>query len=247
MTDHDIQRFWSRVDRTAGCWIWTMPNGDRCRFGIGKRRYEAARIAYELHFGSVPAEAIIRHDCGNMLCVRPEHLSIDATYIARQIPIENAIPLTHGAFAQISPEDRAYLMQWKWLYNPKTIRAYRGEKHNGKNCSVYMHRVILNAPNDMEVDHINGDRLDNRRENLRLASTTENRRNTRKVYKPGVTTSIYKGVFWHKKLMKWASRIQVNRRRIWIGCFLDECAAAQAYDHAAKRYFGAFARLNFPD
>jgi DNA-binding XRE family transcriptional regulator len=69
-------RFWEKVDKTNGCWIW---NGGQFQNGYGKftikgRQYRAHRVSYELAHGPIPADALLRHTCGNRLCVRPEHL-----------------------------------------------------------------------------------------------------------------------------------------------------------------------------
>jgi hypothetical protein len=104
-----------------------------------------------------------------------------------------------------------------------------------------MHRLIMNAPTDRQVDHVNGDRLDNRRANLRLATQRENSANTRKrsSNKSGV-----KGVVWDKARKKWAAYIKVNYRSIGLGRFDTIDAAAEAYATAARKHFGAFARIS---
>ena len=100
-----------------------------------------------------------------------------------------------------------------------------------------MHRVILGLPtgDPRHVDHANGDGLDNRRVNLRLASMTENARNQR----VRLHSSQYKGVSAFRRTHRWTAAIH-------LGYFLTERAAAEAYDDAARRLFGEFARCNFP-
>ena len=101
----------------------------------------------------------------------------------------------------------------------------------------------MNAPAGMQIDHINGNGLDNRKVNLRLCNSSQNQRNARK-RKSG--TSRFKGVDWHKESKKWRARICVNRKRIHIGRYKSEFEAAQAYDKKAIELFGEFASLNFP-
>jgi hypothetical protein len=94
-----------------------------------------------------------------------------------------------------------------------------------------------------ELDHINGNRSDNRIVNLREATSTENKRN--RVAKVG--SSAFKGVYWEKTKRKWVARIKIASRTRHIGCFDKEEAAAKAYDAEAASCFGPFAYLNFGD
>lgn len=118
------------------------------------------------------------------------------------------IRLTQGKVTLVDDDDYEWLNQWKWQFAINYAR--RTDYTNGKK-NVFMHRIILDAPNDYRVDHINGDKLDNRRENLRLATFLENAQNSkiRKDNKSG-----YKGVHWHKASGKWAAKIRVNNRSI---------------------------------
>ena len=111
---------------------------------------------------------------------------------------------------------------------------------------VRLHRLITNAKKGEVVDHINGNPLDNRRENLRI---TTQEFNTKNATKKNSATSKYKGVFRHKRkgYIRWKAQIQVNKHKRGLGYFLDEEAAAKAYDIAAKELFGQFAKLNFPE
>ncbi len=105
---------------------------------------------------------------------------------------------------------------------------------------IYMHRLILSAPHGLQVDHINGDGLDNRRLNLRLATLAENLRNCQKP--KGV--SGFRGVekVTRNKLFPWIARINGKH----IGYFRPAESAARAYDFAAMHHFGEFANTNYP-
>jgi len=104
-----------------------------------------------------------------------------------------------------------------------------------------MHRFLMQPPPGMQIDHINGDGLDNRRCNLRLATNTQNRRNG-KAHSDG--TSRFKGVCWDKFRGRWRADITFENRSIHLGRFHSETDAAIAYDAAARDLFGEFARLN---
>lgn len=107
--------------------------------------------------------------------------------------------------------------------------------------SSLMHRLILNAPKGQDVDHINGNPLDNRRKNLRICSRSQNLHNSKK-HKDN--KSGYKGVFWQSKSNKWRAQICCEGKRFSIGMFCNKKDAAIAYNKEAIKLFGQFARLN---
>lgn len=104
-----------------------------------------------------------------------------------------------------------------------------------------MHRLIMEAKQQQKVDHINGDGLDNRKENLRFATTSENAMNKCSTKNK---SSSYKGVSWYKRYKKWQAQIKFKGKSIYIGIFDTEIEAAKAYDNKAKELFGEFAKLN---
>lgn len=153
------------------------------------------------------------------------------------------IELTQGYVALVDDEDYDELSQWKWTLHTSGCghkAAYRRE--NGR--SIMMHRQILDAPDGVEVDHIDRNPLNNTRANLRLATRKQNAANTgpKKVNRTG-----YKGVSLHKKTGLYVARIRENGRRICLGYRETPEEAAQLYDEAARRIHGPFAYLNFPD
>lgn len=129
-------------------------------------------------------------------------------------------------------------------------------RHNGKvyahasitGGSLYMHRLIAGTPAGYETDHINGNGLDNRRANLRIATRSQNSANMGKPRRPdgSPASSVYKGVTWVKGTRKWVAKITVSKRCKYLGSFASEVEAARAYDAAAEAAWGDFARLNFP-
>jgi HNH endonuclease len=100
-------------------------------------------------------------------------------------------------------------------------------------------------PDAGEIDHINGDCLDNRRENLRKATRSQNMANQPKI--GGTWSSHYKGVTWFKQRQKWRAQIKIEGRNHHLGLFINEDDAAKAYDEAAFQAFGEFAHLNFKE
>lgn len=112
-----------------------------------------------------------------------------------------------------------------------------------KDVTVYLHRFVMGNPKGM-VDHKNGDPFDNRRENLRASTNSQNQMNSKK--RPG-RSSIYKGVSWITKLGKWKAQIGIDGQDIFLGYFENERHAAYAIDLNLPAVHGEFAHPNFPD
>ena len=155
------------------------------------------------------------------------------------------IELTQGQYAMVDEEDYERLNQSRWHFDSGIRRGYaaRIETSTGERVRIHLHRLVINAPADKLVDHINGDKLDNRKANLRLCSHSENMKN---YPRPKTNKSGYVGVYWHKKNKRWCASIALNGKNKLVGCFLDKESAAFARDEAAKKHHGEFARLNFP-
>lgn len=114
-------------------------------------------------------------------------------------------------------------------------------------CSQSLHRLIMNCPKGMVVDHINGNTLDNRKQNLRICTKLQNQYNQKK--HKGNRHSQYKGVTFRKELKSkpWEAFIYKEAKHKRLGYFRTELEAAKAYDIAAKQAYGDFAKLNFPE
>lgn len=151
------------------------------------------------------------------------------------------IRLTKNKFSVVDDEYFEYLNQWQWSFHAGY--ATRGIKRNGKTKTIHMHRVVMElfgVIDGLEVDHINGDKLDNRKQNLRICTKAENLRN-----RPTTSSnsSGYKGVY--KSGSNWQARISVNKKLTNLGSFKKKEDAAKAYDVEAVRVYGEFAKTNF--
>ena len=155
------------------------------------------------------------------------------------------IELTQGKIALVDNNMFEELTQFKWCaINVNNLwYAVRNIYKNNKWTILRMHREIMNAQNGQEIDHKNGNGLDNRHANLRFCTHSQNIQN-QKVTKDG--TSKYKGVSWHKQNKKWLAQIMLNDKQYYLGYFKSEIEAVKAYDKKAAEFFGEFARLNFP-
>jgi len=106
-----------------------------------------------------------------------------------------------------------------------------------------MTRYILNYNGKDVIDHINGNKLDNRKENLRIVTYTQNAQNKSKQEN---TTSKYIGVYFRKDRNTWIAEIRVNSKKIYLGAFKTEIEAAKIRDIATLEHFGEYGKLNFP-
>jgi hypothetical protein len=152
------------------------------------------------------------------------------------------IPLTRGKFAIVDEADYERVAAFKWTALHPSRTNWYGFRYEGPRDArkgIYLHRFILDAPAGVLVDHVNGDGLDCRRSNLRLCDATGNARNRR-------SNGSAKG-YYVTRHGRFAVRLKVGNRQKYIGTFEREDDALAAYDTAARLYFGAFARLNFPD
>ena len=152
------------------------------------------------------------------------------------------IALTQGKFAIVDAGDYEWLSQKKWhIAKGHTPKCYAAAYGKGRR-TILMHRLIMEPPEGLVVDHIDGNGLNNRRGNLRVCTQRQNLWNH-----PGRGgASRFKGVSFDRKRGKWQVRIRVGGRHRHLGYFDDEIEAAFAYDLAAVELMGEFAYLNFP-
>ncbi|MBP8972305.1 MAG: HNH endonuclease [Anaerolineae bacterium] len=158
--------------------------------------------------------------------------------------MSQSITLKGGAISLVDDADHPHLSQYTWFMSQDGYAVGLVPNGDGKFKLQYMHRVILQpAPSEL-VDHINGDPLDNRRQNLRLATSHQNHQNRRV---KGNSHTGLKGVGWHKERGQYYARIQLQGIRVHLGFFKTAEDAALAYDEAARTLFGEFAHLNYPE
>lgn len=147
------------------------------------------------------------------------------------------IALSKGLYATVDDQDYDWLSELTWY---ATSHNYATNKK-----LTAMHRAIMercgHQIKGLFIDHINGNRLDNRRENLRICNPKQNGANSRKI---APATSQYKGVSWHKQSKRWQAIIRIDGVSKYLGLFNFEDDAAVAYNDAARKAWGEFAYLN---
>lgn len=170
--------------------------------------------------------------------MHPQYTPGETTY--KEIPLSGK----HGAgkVVLVDAADYEWLNQWKWYctHDPRKTDYARGTV-NGKH--TLMHRLITGAPPGVPVDHKDGNGLNNRRGNLRRATTGKNKQNAKK--RSHDLSSRYKGVSREPRHgYKWIAQIRVDGKLFVLGRFDSEEQAAEAYNCAALKYFGEFAHVN---
>lgn len=157
------------------------------------------------------------------------------------------IPLSKGKSAVIDAADWPIVSGHRW----RLLLTQRGACYaqtvinvNGERRNLFLHRLLMNPPDGLEVDHKDRNGLNCRRENMRLATRAQNCWNRRR---PRDGSNPYRGVYQLKTQKQWNARICVQGRKIYLGYFESAEEAARAYDSAAREHHGEFATLNFPD
>lgn len=154
-----------------------------------------------------------------------------------------AIELTQGYVTIVDDADFKAVSYFKWyaLRGAKGVYAARRNVRGQYPRILLMHRYLLDAPEGIEVDHIDNDSLNNTRSNLRLATKSQNGASTRRFDSDG-NVKRTRGVGFYRN--KWTASIKVDGRSIYLGRYDTEVDAQHVYDDAARKYFGEFARLN---
>lgn len=143
-----------------------------------------------------------------------------------------------GKYTLVDDEDFERVKDYSWsLLRGGYVRSNIGSR------TIYLHRVIMLVREDEMVDHKNHNKLDNRKQNLRICTQSQNLANKR-VKNLTKNTSGYKGVNWHFASKKWMARVQQNKKQIYLGLFNDIKKAALAYNKKAMELYGEFAYLN---
>jgi hypothetical protein len=155
------------------------------------------------------------------------------------------IKLTQNKVALVDDEDFDLLSKWKWFAHkvkrsPGRFYAVRNIRNIKEERKIMMHRLVMDAPKDKCVDHIDGDGLNNQKNNLRICTTSQNFMNTEKRRN---NTSGFKGVFKRPNRNKWYSVLTVNYKPRYLGSFSSPEIAHEAYEKACVKYQGEFANL----
>lgn len=161
-------------------------------------------------------------------------------------PRMKAIPLGRWKCVIVDNADYgiASVNHWHPHKGRSTFYASRLKYTDGKPKRVYLHRELLGITDPkIQVDHEDGNGLNCQRENLRIASNSQNHQG--KMTRPAHFTSRFRGVYWHKQNQNWCAEIKLLRQKKHIGSFTNEVDAARAYDEAAGHFFGEFAQRNF--
>jgi hypothetical protein len=160
-----------------------------------------------------------------------------------EITFMKYIELSQGMRVMVDNEDYKELNKYNW-YAVKGLNTFYARRSlptaTGGKGSVRMHRIIMQTPEDMDTDHIDGNGLNNQKENLRLCTRSENLMNQRRNRN---NTSGYKGVNWNKRDKKWMSQIKVEGKQIHLGYFSGKEEAYKAYCEASKKYHGEFGNV----
>lgn len=185
----------------------------------------------------------VRFDNGQIVINRPYHNFNDGKISCPMI-VENhgsycriTNPNVENEFSFLIDYDDLKLIVHKYVYI--NTYGYPCVKINRKN--LLLHRLVMNEPADLEIDHVNGDKLDLRKINLRKCTRMQNSDN---IGHRSNNTSGFKGVIWDKRNKKWKSIIGHNNKQIYLGRFENKEDAATAYNEAATKYHGEFAKLN---
>jgi len=147
--------------------------------------------------------------------------------------------INNKGIALVDDSDFEWLNKYSWYNNVGYARSF--SNINNKIIRKYMHHFLINKIKGYEIDHIDGNRLNNQKENLRLVTRSQNNMNNSK---RNNTSSKFKGVYFDKERNKWSVEIHLNNKKIFLGRFKSEIDAAKVYNEKAKELFKEYANLN---
>lgn len=150
------------------------------------------------------------------------------------------IELSNNKVAIVDDNVFDSLSVYKWSFNGRYAHRSKWLK-GGKTKHFYMHRDIMSPPDGYDTDHVNGNKLDNRKCNLRVCTRSQNNAN---MGKPSHNTSGYRGVSWDKRANKWLAKLTCDSKAILSKHFDNKMDAVNAYNLAMINVFGSFAKLN---
>jgi hypothetical protein len=153
------------------------------------------------------------------------------------------IPLSRGYEAIIDVGDVEYAGRYNWfcaIHKGKPYARRNERRADGSKYGAYLHRDLVGAAGRLDVDHVNGNGLDNRRSNLRLATRSQNMMNRSS---QANNRSGYKGVCWQREKRKWRAAIWLDGRKTYLGDFKDIEEARAAYESASLRLHGPFSQF----
>lgn len=207
---------------------------------INKQSYRSHKLIFLYHHGYISKG--IYHNNGNLLDDRIENLS-------ERCPVGTEVTQEYlrDNFKYMDDGNLIRLNSRSFLRRPSEATKYKYSQIRVNNDQYLIHRLIFlyhHGYMPKEVDHINGNTSDNRIENLREATDAQNAQNRKKSKTYATNPSKYKGVSYHIANSKWVAQIKVNSKKIHLGYFINEHNAAQAYNMAARHYFGDFSRCN---
>jgi len=149
------------------------------------------------------------------------------------------LPISGGQQVLLDDGDFEALSKFRWTAQ-KRKHTFHAARYEGKKY-VYMHRLLVSAGPGEQVDHKDGNGLNNQRDNLRVATRAQNQMG----YRHDCVQRGSRGVYWHKAAKKWMARLVHNQKGVYLGLFNNKADAQQAYNEASQRLFGDFAQRNF--
>lgn len=261
LTEKQIETFWSHVSKTEECWFWSAAV-NRSGYGVVRlngKNYNAHRISLFILKKINPCIGHMSQDCGHRNCVNPDHfgeLSLEHHSKGNRYHHENAIacrepitlgemntepiifiPLPNGSVSFTNADMLPIIKEELFQISRGYVTRNKSKAH--PTLPRRLHRIVCPAPLGSFVDHINGNRLDNRRSNLRVVTKSQNNQNNQKL--SSRNRSGKTGVSWEEDAGKWRAQIALNHKARFLGLFSELNQAIKARREAELKYFGEYA------